>query len=46
MLKILKYQDALTKILDNWEDFIPAKEGTLIGGLTFLNDWIVNEQGF
>ena len=32
------------KNINNWEDFIPAKEGTLIGGLTFLNDWIVRSE--
>ena len=32
------------KDVNNWEDFIPAKEGTLIGGLTFLNDWIVRSE--
>ena len=32
------------KNIDNWEDFISAKEGTLIGSLTFLNDWIVRSE--
>ena len=32
------------KDVNNWKDFIPAKEGTLIGGLTFLNDWIVRSE--
>ena len=30
--------------INNWKDFIPAKEGTLIGGLTFLKDWIVRSE--
>jgi oligopeptidase B len=32
------------KNIDDWEDFIPAKEGTLIGGLTFLNNWIIRSE--
>ena len=28
----------------NWKDFIPAKKETLIGGLTFLNDWIIRSE--
>jgi oligopeptidase B len=28
----------------NWEAFIPAKKETLIGGLTFLNDWIIRSE--
>jgi len=30
--------------LNNWKDFIPAKNGTLIGGLTFLKDWIIRSE--
>lgn len=30
--------------INQWEDFIPAKSGTLIGGLTFLKDWIVRSE--
>ena len=30
--------------ISNWEDFIPAKDGTLIGGLTFLKDWILRYE--
>ena len=44
MLRTLRYQDVLTKILNSWEDFIPAKEGTLIGGLIFLKDWIIRSE--
>ena len=33
-----------TKNINQWEDFIPAKSGTLIGGLTFLKDWIVRSE--
>ena len=32
------------KNINNWNDFIPAKEGTLIGGLTFLKDWIIRSE--
>jgi oligopeptidase B len=32
------------KNIKDWEDFIPAKEGTLIGGLTFLKDWIIRSE--
>ena len=31
-------------IVKHWEDFIPAKEGTLIGGLIFLKDWIIRSE--
>ena len=27
-----------------WKDFIPAKKETLIGGLTFLNNWIIRSE--
>ena len=30
--------------LNEWEDFIPAKKGILIGGLTFLNDYIIRAE--
>ena len=30
--------------VNGWEDFIPAKEGTLIGGLIFLKDWIIRSE--
>ena len=30
--------------ISNWEDFIPAKEGALIGGLIFLKDWILRYE--
>ena len=28
----------------NWKDFIPAKKETLIGGLIFLNNWIIRSE--
>ncbi len=28
----------------NWEEFIPAKSEVLIGGLTFLNNWIIRGE--
>ena len=28
----------------NWEAFIPAKDEVLIGGLTFLNNWIIRGE--
>ena len=32
------------KNIKDWTDFIPSKEGTLIGGLTFLKDWIIRSE--
>tara|TARA_B100000945_G_scaffold201549_1_gene162085 strand:+ start:1045 stop:3111 length:2067 start_codon:yes stop_codon:yes gene_type:complete len=32
------------KKVNQWEDFVPAKNGTLIGGLTFLNKWIIRTE--
>jgi oligopeptidase B len=32
------------KNINSWEDFIPAKEGALIGGLVFLKDWIIRSE--
>ncbi len=29
---------------DKWEAFIPAKDETLIGGLTFLKNWIIRSE--
>jgi oligopeptidase B len=36
----------VTDSLENqdWKDFIPAKKETLIGGLTFLNNWIIRSE--
>ena len=28
----------------DWKKFIPAKEEVLIGGLTFLNNWIIRSE--
>ena len=28
----------------NWEEYIPAKNGVLIGGLAFMNDWIIRSE--
>ena len=28
----------------NWEPYVPAKDETLIGGLTFLNNWIIRAE--
>ncbi|MBD1161666.1 S9 family peptidase [Pelagibacterales bacterium SAG-MED15] len=28
----------------NWESYVPAKDETLIGGLTFLNNWIIRSE--
>ena len=28
----------------NWETLIPAKEETLIGGITFLNEWMIRSE--
>ena len=30
--------------IGSWEEFIPAKSGTLIGSLTFLNNWIIRSE--
>ena len=29
---------------ENWESYVPAKDETLIGGLTFLNNWIIRSE--
>tara|TARA_B100001057_G_scaffold173955_1_gene174684 strand:- start:137 stop:2218 length:2082 start_codon:yes stop_codon:yes gene_type:complete len=39
--KIEKCSDINSK---NWETFIPAKDETLIGGLTFLKKWILRSE--
>ncbi len=31
-------------ISTNWETFIPPKNETMIGGLTFLNNWIIRSE--
>ena len=30
--------------INDWKDFVPAKNGTLIGGLTFLKKWIIRSE--
>ena len=30
--------------INEWSEFIPAKQGTLIGSLTFLNNWIIRSE--
>ncbi len=30
--------------IQNWETYIPAKNEVLIGGLTFLNNWIIRSE--
>ena len=30
--------------INEWEEFIPSKNGVLIGGLTFLKDWILRTE--
>ncbi len=32
------------KNLGEWKDYIPAKNGVLIGGLSFLNNWIIRSE--
>ncbi len=32
------------KKIYEWTDFVPAKNGVLIGGLIFLNDWIIRNE--
>ena len=31
-------------VTQDWKSFIPAKDEVLIGGLTFLNDWIIRGE--
>ena len=28
----------------NWEEYIPAKDEVLVGGLSFLNDWMIRSE--
>ncbi len=30
--------------MDDWQEYIPPKKGILIGGLTFLKDWIIRTE--
>ena len=30
--------------INKWDDFIPAQNGTIIGGLVFLKDWILRTE--
>ena len=30
--------------INEWDDFIPARNGTIIGGLVFLKDWILRTE--
>ena len=30
--------------LGEWVDFVPAKNGVLVGGLTFLKNWIIRGE--
>ncbi len=30
--------------IGEWKDFIPGKKGVLVGGLSFLNDWIIRTE--
>jgi len=32
------------KNIKEWEDFVPAKNGVLVGGVSFLNDWIIRSE--
>ena len=38
----IDYCDNLSN--QNWESFVPAKNEVLIGGLVFLNDWIIRTE--
>ena len=38
----IDYCDDLNE--QNWKSFIPAKKEVLIGGLVFLNDWIIRSE--
>ena len=39
-----KVSNCAHKNINDWQDFIPAKKGTLIGSLTFLEDWIIRSE--
>ncbi len=39
-----KIEKTDNKNLNDWKTFIPAKDGTLIGGLTFLKNWIIRSE--
>ncbi len=39
--KIDRCKDLLNQ---NWEEYIPAKNEVLIGGLAFMNDWIIRSE--
>ncbi len=39
--KIERCEDLLNQ---NWEEYIPAKNEVLIGGLVFMNDWIIRSE--
>ena len=39
-----KIEKTQNKRFDQWETFIPAKDETLIGGLTFLKNWIIRSE--
>ena len=30
--------------INNWEEYIPAKDEVLIGGFTLLNDWMIRSE--
>ena len=44
MLEIIKFLDVKLMILNNLEEFIPSKKETVIGGLEFLDDFIIRSE--
>ena len=44
MQKILKLIFVIDLEIQNWKPYIPAKDEVLIGGLTFLNNWIIRSE--
>ena len=42
--KILKISRCKHDELNNWKDFVPAKEEVLIGGFVLLNDWMIRSE--
>ena len=30
--------------IGEWKDFVPSKNGVLVGGLSFLNDWVIRTE--
>ena len=44
MLEIIKFSRCKTNEFDKLEEFIPSKKETVIGGLEFLNNYILRTE--